>query len=161
MPIGLDLTRLMSLEVIGIKEGPEDDQYTFAENEAIRILNEKTKYDAKSKTYVTTRPWTRDGPPPCTNKGAAERFATKLARRLEKASSDIRDGWLNAYGNGIQNWFLQEIESLVYYVKRPLRGFLKEISKNHLFSSWIENTCLCIVFGKAFSVQTISYPSQT
>ena len=59
-------------------------------------------------------------------------------------------------GNGIQNWFLKEIELLVYYVKRPLRGLLQEIPRNHLFSSWIENTCLCIAYGKAFTVQTIS-----
>ena len=59
-------------------------------------------------------------------------------------------------GNGIQNWFLKEIELLVYYVKRPLGGLLKEIPKNHCFSSWIENTCLCIAYGIAFTVQTIN-----
>ena len=59
-------------------------------------------------------------------------------------------------GNGIQNWFLKEIELFVYYVKRPLRGLLKEISKNPLFSPWIENNCLCIAYGIAFTIKTIS-----
>ena len=36
-------------------------------------------------------------------------------------------------GNGIQNWFLKEIELFIYYVKRPLRCLLKEIPKSHLF----------------------------
>ena len=58
-------------------------------------------------------------------------------------------------GNGIQNWFLKEIELFIYYVKRPLRGLLKEIPKIHLFSPWIENTCLCIAYVIAFTVQTI------
>ena len=57
-------------------------------------------------------------------------------------------------GNGNQNWFLKEIELLVYYVRRPLRGLLKEIPENHLFSSCIEKTCLCIAYGIAFTVQT-------
>ena len=58
-------------------------------------------------------------------------------------------------GNGIQNWFLKEIELFIYYVKRPLRDLLKEILKNHLFSPWIENTCLCIAYYIAFTVRTI------
>ena len=58
--------------------------------------------------------------------------------------------------NGIQNWFLKEIECIIYYVKRPLRGLLKEIPKIHLFSPWIENTCLCIAYDIAFTVQTIN-----
>ena len=58
-------------------------------------------------------------------------------------------------GNGTQNQFLKEIELLVYYVKRPLRGLLKEIPKNHLFSPWIGNSHLCIAYDKAFTVKTI------
>ena len=58
-------------------------------------------------------------------------------------------------GNGTQNRFLKEIELLVYYVKRPLRGLLKEIPKNHLFSPWIENTRLFIAYDIAFTVKTI------
>ena len=58
-------------------------------------------------------------------------------------------------GNAIQNWFLKEIELFVYYVKRPLRGFLMEIIKNPLFSPWIEKTCLCIAYDIAFTVRTI------
>ena len=58
-------------------------------------------------------------------------------------------------GNGIQNWFLKEIELFIYYVKRPLRGLLKEIHNSHLFSPWIENTCLYIAYDIAFTVQTI------
>ena len=58
-------------------------------------------------------------------------------------------------GNGTQNRFLKEIELLVYYVKRPLRGLLKEIPKIHLFSPWTENTCLFIAYVIAFTVQTI------
>ena len=58
-------------------------------------------------------------------------------------------------GNGIQNWFLKEIELFIYYVKRPLRGLLKEIHKSHLFSPWIENTCLYIAYDIAFTVQKI------
>ena len=57
-------------------------------------------------------------------------------------------------GNGNQNWFLKDIELIVYYVRRPLRGLLKEIPENHLFSSWIEKTCLCKAYGIAFTVQT-------
>ena len=56
-------------------------------------------------------------------------------------------------GKGIQNWFLKEIELFIYYVKAPLRGLLKEIPENHLFSPWIEKTCLCIAYGIAFTVQ--------
>ena len=58
-------------------------------------------------------------------------------------------------GNGIQNWFLKEIELFVYYVKRPLRGLLKEIIKNLLFSPWIEKTCLCKAYDIAFTVKRI------
>ena len=58
-------------------------------------------------------------------------------------------------GNGIQNWFLKEIELFVYFVKRPLRGLLKEIIKNLLFSPWIEKTCLCIAYDIAFTVKRI------
>ena len=58
-------------------------------------------------------------------------------------------------GNGTQIRFLKEIELLVTYVKRPLRGLLKEIPKNHLFSPWIENSCLCIACDIAFTVKTI------
>ena len=58
-------------------------------------------------------------------------------------------------GNGIQNCSLKEIEIFIYYVKRPLRGLLKEIPKNHLFSPEIENTCLCLAYDIAFTVQTI------
>ena len=58
-------------------------------------------------------------------------------------------------GNGTQNRFLKEIELLVTYVKRPLRGLLKEIPKNHLFSPWIGNSRLCIAYDKAFTVKTI------
>ena len=54
-------------------------------------------------------------------------------------------------GNGIQKWFLKEIEIFIYYVKRPLRGLLKEIPKNHLFSPGIENTCLCLANDIAFT----------
>ena len=57
-------------------------------------------------------------------------------------------------GNGNQNWFLKDIELIVYYVRRPLRGLLKEIPENHLFSSLIEKTCLCKAYGIAFTVQT-------
>ena len=100
-----DLTRLMSLEVIGIKENPEDEEFTYAQSEAVRILNEKTKYDTKSKTYITSLPWTKEGPPPCTNRGPAEQFATRLARKLEKAPQHIREGWLNAYSALIEQNF--------------------------------------------------------
>ena len=58
-------------------------------------------------------------------------------------------------GNGTQNWFLKEIEIFIYYVERPLRGLLKEIPKNHLFSPWIGNICLCIAYDIAFTVETI------
>ena len=58
-------------------------------------------------------------------------------------------------GNGIQNWVLKEIELFIYYVKRPLRGLLKEIHKSHLFSPWIENTRLFIAYDIAFTVETI------
>ena len=58
-------------------------------------------------------------------------------------------------GNGIQNYFLKEIELFIYSVKRTLRGLLKEIPKNHLFSPEIENTCLCLAYDIAFTVQTI------
>ena len=51
--------------------------------------------------------------------------------------------------------FFKEIELFIYYVKRPLRGLLKEIPKNHLFSPWIENSCLCIACDIAFTVKTI------
>ena len=51
--------------------------------------------------------------------------------------------------------FFKEIELFIYYVKRPLRGLLKEIPKIHLFSPWIENTYLCIAYVIAFTVQTI------
>ena len=54
-------------------------------------------------------------------------------------------------GNGIQKWFLKEIEIFIYYVKRPLRGLLKEIPKNDLFSPGIENTCLCLAYDIAFT----------
>ena len=50
---------------------------------------------------------------------------------------------------------LKEIELLVYYVKRPLRGLLKEIPKNHLFSPWIERSFLCIAYDIAFTVRRI------
>ena len=58
-------------------------------------------------------------------------------------------------GNGIQNWFLKDIEIFTYYVKIPLRGLLKEIPKNPLFSPWIGNICLCIAYDKAFTVETL------
>ena len=58
-------------------------------------------------------------------------------------------------GNGTQNQFLKEIELLVYYVRRLLRGLLKELPKNHLFSPWIEKSCLCIAYDIAFTVRTI------
>ena len=58
-------------------------------------------------------------------------------------------------GNGIQNWFLKDIEIFIYYVKIPLRGLLKEIPKNPLFSPWIGNICLCIAYDIAFTVETL------
>ena len=58
-------------------------------------------------------------------------------------------------GNGIQNWFLKEIEIFVYYVKRPVRGLLKETTKNLLFTPWIEKTCLCRAYDIAFTVKRI------
>ena len=46
-------------------------------------------------------------------------------------------------GNGNQNWFLKDIELIVYYVRRPLRGLLKEIPENHLFHLGLETpTCV-------------------
>ena len=68
----------------------------------------------------------------------------------------FRSSHMDYTGNGIQNWFLKEIEWFIYYVKRPLRGLLKEIPKIHLFSPWIENTCLCTAYDIAFTVQTIN-----
>ena len=47
-------------------------------------------------------------------------------------------------GNGIQNWFLKEIELFIYYVKAPLRGLLKEIPENHLFHLGLE-TPACVL----------------
>ena len=67
----------------------------------------------------------------------------------------LRSSHMDYTGNGIQNWFLKEIELFVYYVKRPLRGLLKEIIKNLLFSPWIEKTCLCIAYDIAFTVKRI------
>ena len=57
-------------------------------------------------------------------------------------------------GNGIQNWFLKEIELFIYYVKGPLRGHFMEIPKNHTFSPWIGNTCLCIAYDTALKART-------
>ena len=47
-------------------------------------------------------------------------------------------------GNGIQTWFLKEIELFIYYVKAPLRGLLKEIPENHLFHLGLE-TPACVL----------------
>ena len=58
-------------------------------------------------------------------------------------------------GNGIQNWFLKDIEIFVHYVKRPVRGLLKETTKNLLFTPWIEKTCLCRAYDIAFTVKRI------
>ena len=68
-------------------------------------------------------------------------------RPLEEHPHGLHRKW-----NPKLNWFLKKI---IYYVKRPLRGLLKEIPKIHLFSPWIENTCLCIAYVIAFTVQTI------
>merc|ERR1711954_210307 len=37
----------------------------------------------------------------------------------------------------------------------PVRGLLKEIPKNPLFSPWIGNTCFCIAYDIAFTVETL------
>ena len=68
----------------------------------------------------------------------------------------LRSTHMEYTGNGIQNWFLKEIEWIIYYVKRPLQGLLKEIPEIHLFSPWIGNTCLCIAYDIAFTVQAIN-----
>ena len=66
-----------------------------------------------------------------------------------------RSSHMEYTGNGIQNWFLKDIEIFIYYVKIPLRGLLKEIPKNPLFSPCIGNICLCIAYDIAFTVETL------
>ena len=47
-------------------------------------------------------------------------------------------------GNGIQNWFLKEIELFIYYVKAPLQASLRRYLKITLFHLGLE-TPVCVL----------------
>ena len=61
-----------------------ENEITFNEAKADRIIAEKTRYSATQRKYTTSLPWTDRGPPKCSNRRAAYAAAMRNLQKLYK-----------------------------------------------------------------------------
>ena len=115
-----DLTQFMRLDVIGIKDFPdENNEFTFEENEARNLIKEGTTYCPVKKEYTTVLPW-RDGKIEESNRDRALATTHAWVRKLRQKDPGMIDGWINAYDEMVKFGF---VEKVPVEDERKLKGF--------------------------------------
>ena len=110
-----DLTMFMRLDVIGIKDFPDQNtDRTFDELLAEEIIKKGTTYDKVKKEYVSVLPWkTNDQGIPVkieeTNKGVALATAYQWLKKLLRKNPELIESWIQSYQDMLVNGFSEEV----------------------------------------------------
>ena len=108
-PTPIDLTRLFSLDVLGIECPTEEvSKLSAAEQEAVDMIEASITYGPTLKQYCTGLPWKGGQKIERTNEAAAKRLAIRFARRLEK-DSVLAEGWTQSYADAEAKGFCRPL----------------------------------------------------
>ena len=104
-----DLTHFFRLDVIGIKEHPEDDDgLTYEEHKAEEIIKNNMTYDNIEKHYTTVLPW-KSIKIEETNLERARATAHAFVRKYQQSDPPVIEGWIKACKEMVDFGFVEKV----------------------------------------------------
>ena len=104
-----DLGSLFSLNNIGIKcLSTVKERFMADEAEAVKLVDEKTRYDKEKGCYVRGLPWKLPTKVKDTNQESVEKMAEKFRAQLQ-ANPERAQGWCNSYADTEAKGFCQPL----------------------------------------------------
>ena len=104
-----DLTHFFRLDVIGIKERPEENNdITYEEQRAEELIKTNTKFNEETRQYETALPW-KSHKIEETNAERALATAHAFVKKYQQKDPEVIEGWIRACQEMLDFGFIEKV----------------------------------------------------